>query len=147
MAFRRRSGSSWTTPNRIQRRSGSSWVDVENIYRRSGSSWIMVYQSYQALSVSAPFVMEMQPNFMGPTVVGQSTATTTGGKGTISYAWTHRSGPVLSVTGANSATASFAYTFPSSGGSVFSTYRITVSDGISSAHQDVTVNLTLNGPF
>ena len=122
-------------------------MDVENIYRRSGSSWIMVYQSYQALSVTADPVIVFQPaGFIGA-VGGSSTANTTGGKGTITYSWTYVEGTVLNVSGANSKSAYFSYNFPPQGGTVWSTYRVTVSDGISSASANVSINLTLGSPI
>ena len=122
-------------------------MDVENIYRRSGSSWIMVYQNYQALSVTADPVIVFQPAGFITTVGGSSTANTTGGKGTITYSWTHREGTVLNVTGAGTKTAYFSYNFPSHGGTVWSTYRVTVSDGISSAYVNVSINLSLGSPL
>lgn len=107
----------------------------------------MVYQRYDPLTVTADPVIVFQPaGFIGA-VGGSSTANTTGGKGTITYSWTHVDGTVLNVSGAGSKTAYFSYNFPPQGGTVWATYRVTVSDGISSAHTNVSINLTLGSPI
>lgn len=129
------------------RRSGSSWVEVDTIRRRSGSSWITVYQSYTPLSVTANNVFVTMPvGHVGP-VTGTSIATVQGGKGTISYSWVLQSGTPLLSGSSTSSSAFFSHEFRLGNGTVSATYRVTVSDGISSAYTDVAVTLTVGQPL
>lgn len=68
MAFRRKSGSSFTTVSTIRRRSGGSWVVPSKVFRRQGGTWVQVWPT------NAPFQASLEPS----TLVGSWPATTAG---------------------------------------------------------------------
>lgn len=121
-------------------------MDVDTIRRRSGSSWITVYQSYQAISVSATSVYAVAP--LGSFEVGgYSTVTVTGGKGTLTYTWTLVDGMRLYQSGTSRAYFRYEPLRPGSGGAASATYRVTVTDGISSDSATIRVDLAIGQPI
>lgn len=147
MAIRRRSGSSWVTPNRIQRRSGSSWVDIQTIRRRSGSSWITVYTAYQSIILTGSGINDTVYGFGNPpwtlTTAKRLEVTASQGTGNFSYSWSRVSGSSnLSILPSDAS-------LPNPRIQVSNTsiarhqavFRCTVSDGVSSQTIDLDADI------
>jgi hypothetical protein len=144
VTFARKSGGGNVTPTTVKRRSVAAWVDVQTIKRRSGGSWVTVWSAYTALSMS-PLGSLYGTGRSGKPVYDEqlnATAATSGGRAPLTFSWTFVSGSSV-IKCATTTTAST--TFKCSSGPIAgpftetATWRCTVSDGISSASQNISV--------
>ena len=100
--------------------------------------------NYTPLSISATPVSVTAPAGT-PTVTGQSITTVSGGSGSLSYTWTRLSGSSL-YTGGTSI-GNFGYSPPQPDGVATASYRVTVTDGTSSASDTISVRLQAGTPI
>lgn len=105
----------------------------------------MLFGGYKTVKVTAPdangdvFINEPAPP--STSVNASSTAVASGGTGSYTYSWTFVSGDALSPSaGTTSATCSWSSTL-SKNTTKLATWRITVSDGVTSASHDILIDL------
>lgn len=145
MTFARKAGGANVPLTTVKRRQGGAWVDVQTVKRRQGGTWVTVWQAYTPVSVSVTpdpsSAVITQTGAGAPastTVAGALNVTAANGNGSYTYTVTLISGTAMTVTNGNTANPTIGI---NCGRNVTysAVYRFTVSDGTTSAHQDVTV--------
>lgn len=148
MAFHRRSGSSFAAASHFRRRSGSTWAVPEKIDRRVGAAWVRVWNNYTAIHsvyVSPTTASNTAGSGAGTRYTDSATAHASGGTGSYSYQWAlHEGDSSITASSPNSQTTQFQAYFGNVTASKNATFRVTISDGVSSAVAYVSVYLYNN---
>lgn len=124
-------------------RSGGNWRYFQNVYRRQGGAWVNVWTAYTPLGISASSVYGSAPG-KGRYTLGTSYASVTGGNGNLTFTCEWVSGnysPDMSGSGSSrtfSVQNNLSTDFVGN-----STWKWTVSDGVSSASVNISVNCGL----
>lgn len=147
MALYRKAGGGNVAPTIVRRRSGGAWANVQTIKRRLSGAWVTVWTAYTPVSASVSPTSVTKRGY-GTTATGPSgsttavTATGSGGNGGYTYSWTRISGDTsTNISSTTASSVTFSRTGCASDVDYVSTWRCTISDGVSSAYVDVTVTL------
>lgn len=118
---------------------GSKWVEGERLRRFDGSKWVTLWEAYTPLRITANAVIA-SGQYPGD-ASGRPNTSVSGGNGSLSYTWTVvEPGAGIFISSTTAANPLF---YKNTIGHSTATYRVTVTDGRSSASATVVVTLTV----
>ena len=131
-----------------RRRSGSSWVTAAKVDRRLGNAWVRVWNAYTAIHsvyCSPGTVSNTAQTGSGTRFSGTATAHASGGTGSYTYAWAlHEGSSAITASSPSARSTTFQSYFANVTESRHAVFKVTISDGVSSAVAFVNVYLYNN---
>lgn len=122
-------------------------VAIQNGYRRSGGSWIKVYSAYAPMTVTMnDYWDDVDPSVSGYTF-GPMQPNVTGGGPSKTYSWTYVSGNSFTINSPTSSSTTMTQVGKPPQGTYEGTYKVTVSDGTSSAFATFNVTIQRGNPL